>query len=374
MEKFFTYQLPEERIASRHAGFSGRRDSSKLLHLSWDQREFRILDRTFSAVPEILKAGDLLVLNNTEVIPARFFVSSDHFQESFPRQEMGNDDVEVLLVQRVGESGIREEWEVLARPMKIFKSGHIFPLSKSISAKVLGKTESKRFLRLELRVSESENIRSLEKYIEDEGYTPIPPYIRKGRSDLADRADYQTIFAREKGSVAAPTAGLHFTPEILESVKEKGVDVQFLTLHVGAASFLPIDENSGASERAPLPEKWYASSDVWARIKTTRNERGRVIAVGTTVVRTLETIARSSEPESLLDKWQETSLFIQPGFDFKLVDAMFTNFHQPRSTHLALVSAYIGEAAISEVYKHALENGYRFLSYGDSSFLERKQY
>ncbi|HMO17745.1 MAG TPA: tRNA preQ1(34) S-adenosylmethionine ribosyltransferase-isomerase QueA [Oligoflexia bacterium] len=382
MDNLFSYELPEERIALRHAGFSGRRDDSRLLSLSFSDSGFLISDKSFSDVRGLLNPGDLLVFNNTRVIPTRFFVSPSELSVNSSNTDntlFEKSSYEVFLVARKQESQDLEIWEALARPMKAFREGIVFKLCLGIKAKVLGKSENKRFLLLQLAKDDSikeinaipeESILSI---IEREGSIPIPPYIRGGRSDDSDRNDYQTVFAAQKGSVAAPTAGLHFTDEILEDLLSSGVSIEFLTLHVGAASILPLkddSENELNSENRPGIESFFVSSDLWSKILKTKESGKRVIAVGTTVVRAIETLALSEDTENMLDSWQESNLFIVPGFQFKVVDCMFTNFHQPRSTHLALVEAFIGSKAIKALYRHALDNNYRFLSYGDSTFIE----
>jgi S-adenosylmethionine:tRNA ribosyltransferase-isomerase len=355
---FFNYKLPEEKIAQRHAAYFGNRDDSRLLALGWNKGRFYIEDTLFKHMHSLLDEGDVLVLNNSKVIHARFFA----------RISSEGSEIEILLIHPEGEGQV---WTAMARPMKKLKTGSIFRLSPHLSAEVLGRTEEERFVRLQLSTTDTDDpALTIDYFIEKEGNAPIPPYIRQGRSDDSDKEVYQTTFAEEKGSVAAPTAGLHFSSSILEQLREHGVLIQYLTLHVGPGSFLPVKEDVSSHE--VFSERFKVSGALWESIRSAKGKKKRVIAVGTTVVRALEAIGRSPDPLSLLNKWQETDLFIKPGDRFTTVDAMFTNFHQPDSTHLLLVGAFIGNSAIKEVYDHALSNGYRFLSYGDTSFLVKK--
>lgn len=359
----FIYELPEERIAQRHAGFNGRREDSKLLALTWNKSSYDLCDHYFKDILSVLCPGDLLVLNNTRVLHARFFLNLPDGK-----------DAEVLLVRpdQNGETAESAIWEVLARPMRKIKEGSLLNLSEHIKAEVLGRTTDERFLRLKLSVSLDDNeTKSLIDWIEREGNAPIPPYIRGGRSDLSDKEVYQTVFAgTDKGSVAAPTAGLHFSKEILDQLHSNDIALEYLTLHVGPGSFLPIGQNVEDLDRV-YEERFNVPQKTWDAVIRQKNEGRRVIGVGTTVVRALESIARKESPLDYLNSWQETDLYLKPGSSFHVIDAMFTNFHQPRSTHLQLVAAFIGVNAISSLYQHALNNEYAFLSYGDSCFLEK---
>jgi len=361
----FIYVLPEDRIAQRHAGFDGRREDSKLLSLSWKDDSFDLSDHSFKDILSVLRPGDLLVLNNTRVLHARFFLNLSDGK-----------DAEVLLIRpdQISETAESSIWEVLARPMRKFKEGSVLNLSEHIKAEVLGRTTDERFLKLKLSVISDDNeTKSLIDWIEKEGNAPIPPYIRGGRSDFSDKEVYQTVFAgTDKGSVAAPTASLHFSNEILDQLLSNDIALEYLTLHVGPGSFLPIDENVENLDRV-YEERFYVPQKTWDAVIRQKNDGQRVIGVGTTVVRALESIARKESPLDYLNSWQETDLFLKPGSSFHVIDAMFTNFHQPRSTHLQLVAAFIGVNAISSLYQHALNSGYAFLSYGDSCFLEKSK-
>ncbi len=358
--QYFNYDLPESYIAQRHASYQGRREDSKLLHLSWNKESFVIKDSLFKESIELFQSGDLLVFNDTKVLHARFFCEVETVQE-----------LEVLLIEKVCQTS--DTWKALARPMKKLKSGMSFPLSGRLSALVQGRTEDERFILLDIYRSDtaSNDHLSVDDIIREEGYIPIPPYIRQGKSDSSDKMSYQTVFAKEEGSVAAPTAGLHFSESVLSQIRAKGVEVASVTLHVGAGSFLPVKD---PHSHEVFEERFFISRELWEKILFTRKNNGRVIAVGTTVLRTLETIGSSVDKDELLSRWSTTDLFIRPGFSFSVVDVLFTNFHQPSSTHLLLVEAFIGREAIESVYEHAMSNEYRFLSYGDTSCLQRRSH
>lgn len=360
---FFNYELPEDKIAKRPEWFyktNSTRGNSKLLHFRRSMAGYEIIDRSFRSVVNLLHEGDLLVLNKTRVLNARFLFY------------LNEREYEVLLCKKLDLANCATEdeavcWYALARPMKEFEFNQVFPISQSISATVLGKDETGRFLKIRLGKIDSANTESIDQLILLEGFVPIPPYIRQGKSDDFDREDYQTVFAKDLGSVAAPTAGLHFSQEILESLVKKGIDVRFLTLHVGPASFLPVND---PLNHQPMTEKYEMSSGLWSKVEIAKKEGRRVIAVGTTVIRALESFMLLDESVREYECMLETSLFIREGFEFKAVDACFTNFHQPRSSHLLLVAAFLGRENLEKVYSHALNSNYRFLSYGDSSFLE----
>lgn len=354
----FDYVLPEEQIAQRPA--PGR--ASRLLHARCDSsRELALFDRQFSDLPSLLRQDDLLVLNNSRVIPCRFFAELSG----------GDPQVEVLLVEQETEDA--KYWQALAKPMRRLKQGLRFQLSEHLLATVLGRASDSARIRLELEVVGSLELEvagssvSIEELIDVEGCMPIPPYIRDGRADATDREQYQTCFADERGSVAAPTAGLHFTDSVFEELNVRGVEHCFLTHHVGPASFLPVRDDDWRSHKMSA-ERFFVSRECFERIESARNNQRRVIAVGTTVVRALEGIWQHGA--SCVGQWQSTELFITPGYRFKVVNALVTNFHQPRSTHLLLVAAMLGTESTSEVYQHALAKSYRFLSYGDSMFLD----
>jgi len=356
---FFDYPLNEDQIAVRplwHGQEPDKRGQSRLLHAKVQANETVISDRKFSEIKDLLNPSDLLILNNTKVLNARFKIE-------LPGGKKG----EVLLCTTNDSSTDFNSWIALAKPLKSILTYETIKLSDSLDAKILGRDETERFLKLELIKTDPSDKRTILEIVTEEGMTPIPPYIRKGMSDDSDELDYQTVYAEHLGSAAAPTAGLHFSQEILGELHEKGVDVRFLTLHVGPASFLPVHD---PINHQPFPEMYSVSAELWKSISETRARGGRVIAVGTTVIRSLESFARISDYASYFDRYLETDLFIQPGFEFKVVSNCFTNFHQPKSTHLLLIAALIGKINLEKVYTHALKSNYRFLSYGDSSFLE----
>ena len=250
-------------------------------------------------------------------------------------------------------------WQALAKPMKKFKTNLEFKLSKNITARVLGRTEDGT--RLLLKLSSEMEILSA---IKQDGSIPIPPYIRKGRSDLKDRKQYQTNYAQVEGSVAAPTAGLHFSKEVLSEIEKRKIEVDYVTLHVSQWSFSQVADNFNVSK-----ESYSILESTWNKILKARNSGGRVIAVGTTTVRALESFFLLEQKK--FDTLVQSDLFVKPGFNFNVVDSLITNFHQPNSTHLAMVSAFFKQSNIEQIYKHALISSYRFLSYGDSCFLDK---
>jgi S-adenosylmethionine:tRNA ribosyltransferase-isomerase len=342
----FCYELPEERIAQRPVV---PYHEAKLLVLSGSEQAVHA--RTFIDLPELLRAGDLLIFNNSGVIPARHF-------GTFSRS---GGKVEIVRLRLQAKDTTSETWQCLGRPLKKCKVGTEITFSDDLQATVVERIDTDNIL---LRFTATQKLR-VDEAIAQAGVMPIPPYIRDGRGDAQDIVDYQPMFARTPGSIAAPTASLHFTPELLATLDARGVMREELTLHVGSASFLPLwSEN--LPFRAPGKENFVADPKLIARIIRTRNEGGRVIAVGTTVVRALESMAllhaegRLSAPCEL-----DTELFIKPGHRFQALDGLITNFHQPKTTHLLLVEALIGRTRLAEAYHYALEHDFRFLSYGD---------
>lgn len=355
----FSYQLPEERIAQRPVE---PREAARLLVLTPDrERGLFLEDSTFAALSEYLSAGDTLVLNNTRVRPARLF-----------GRLVTGAQVELFLL----ESSSPLIWHCLGRPLKKMSVGTKL-LFGDFAAEVVERTSDRSVL---VRFFADDTHQDAEKLLAQALCMPIPPYIRSGRGDGRDAQDYQTVFAENEGSVAAPTAGLHFSELLLEQLKEKGVFIENLTLHVGAASFLPLYDEQTGTLQPPQAEDYVYSSAVLERLRRTQAEGGRVIAVGTTVVRALESIVRDSYHEG---ETVSTDLFIQPGFGFRLVDALITNFHQPGTSHMLLVEAFLdvlfstgqysGRDVLASSYAHALKEGYRFLSYGDGMLLQKQR-
>lgn len=328
----FDYDLPEESIAQEPAP----RGESRLLVLDAEgpDRHRRVRD-----LPGLLRAGDLLVLNDTRVIPARLFGV---------REGSGGGRMEILLIEKTGD----REWEALVRPGRRARPGTVLRFEE-LTAEVVDKREDRYRLRFHEPV---------EPYLERLGHVPLPPYIRRPDRE-ADRERYQTVYARNPGAVAAPTAGLHFTREILDEAVAAGIGVARVTLHVGIGTFKPVSAERVEDHRMDL-ERYEVPGETAEAIRRTRGSGGRVVAVGTTVVRTLESAA-------LFGNSGSTGLFITPGFRFQAVDVLLTNFHLPRSTLLMLVSAFAGRERVLAAYEEAVREGYRFYSYGDAMLTSR---
>jgi S-adenosylmethionine:tRNA ribosyltransferase-isomerase len=357
----FDYHLPEELIAQEPLA---DRAASRMLHLCRASGE--LIDRTFREFPNLLRPDDLVVFNNTRVFPARLYGhrSGSRAQRLSPAnpasREFLRGKVEALLVRRV--PGLDETWEALVRPGRKIGVGErlFFGGAGELEAEIIGRGD---FGERTLRFSPVSDFFGI---LERIGHVPLPPYI--ARSDrAADRERYQTVFARERGSVAAPTAGLHFTSEILDRLRARRVETTEVTLHVGLGTFQPV--HAEVVEENKLHREWYRiSEDAALRINRALDSGRRIIAIGTTTVRTLEFAARESGRVALQSG--EADLFIYPGFQFRVVGGMLTNFHLPKSTLLMLVSAFAGRERILNAYHHAVEQKYRFYSYGDCMFIE----
>lgn len=315
------------------------------------RQEKRWEDRRFGDLPQFLKAGDCLVLNDSKVFPSRLYghrkgVHSLPLGKSNPKRWQNlSGQVEVFLVRPVSDDGLT--WEALVRPGRKMRTGEVILFDDSFSAEILGRDEyGVRTVRVHCQGD-------LFETLDRAGHVPLPPYIHRADTAL-DRERYQTVFARSRGSVAAPTAGLHFTQEVLAQCRVSGADVAYVTLHVGLGTFQPL--HSEEIESAKLHSEVFEVSRENAS-KMLQAERR--IAVGTTSVRTLETIARSGNLTG------ETDIFIYPGFEFRATGAMVTNFHLPRSSLLLLVCAFAGRELMLLAYEHAVNQGYRFYSYGD---------
>ena len=335
----FEFDLPPESIAQRPAP----RGTSRLMTL--DRATGAVGHRRVSDLPELLRPGDLLVLNDTRVVPARLFGVDEESRRT-----------EFLLVEGTGDPAT---WDCLAKPGRRAKAGRVFDFGAGLVGTVTGKGESGHY-----RVAFSGT--PLAEALPLVGTTPLPPYIRRegGVADARDADDYQTVYAREPGAIAAPTAGLHLTPALLDAVRARGVTVASVTLHVGIGTFKPVkservEEHRMDAERGEIPA---ATAETVARAK---GEGRRVVAVGTTSVRTLEASARSHGGAVAPGPF-ETRLFLVPGAEFLVVDALLTNFHLPRSTLLMLVSAFAGRERVLAAYREAVASGYRFFSYGDA--------
>jgi len=332
----FYFELPQELIAQYPLP---DRSSSRLLCLDMTGK---VNDRVFTELPDILQDGDLLVFNNTRVIPARLFGS---------KQTGGKVEV---LVER-----ILDDHRLLAhvRASKSPKPGSRLSLEGGVDVTVLGREGELFELRFEGPVSV---IEQLDQY----GHMPLPPYIERA-DETHDRERYQTIYAQKQGAVAAPTAGLHFDKALLEQLTERGVSFAFVTLHVGAGTFQPVRVDD-ISEHLMHAEYIEVDDDVVAAVESTRSAGGRVIAVGTTSVRALESAVHNGK---LTSYYGDTDIFITPGYHFQVVDGLITNFHLPESTLLMLVCAFSGYDAVMSAYQHAIRQKYRFFSYGDAMFL-----
>jgi len=327
----FDYPLPPELIAQSGAE---PRDTSRLMVV--DRKTGQIAHRIFRDLPQFLRAGDVLVLNESMVIPARTFATNPH-----------GTALEVLLVREIPSSpGL---WEALLKPARRAKIGSLLTFADGLTATVEAiEKDGTRLLRFS---------GNLWAHLERIGQTPLPPYIHAP----VDPARYQTVYAKTPGSVAAPTAGLHFTPELLDRVRAQGVEIQYVTLHVGPGTFKPVHDDP--DKHVMHLEPYEVSPQTAAAINRAKAEGRRVIAVGTTVVRTLET---AHSPElGVRPGAGETQLFIRPGFKYQVVDALITNFHLPKSTLLMLVSAFMGHELMQRAYRTAVAERYRFYSLGD---------
>lgn len=335
----FDYDLPVEKIATSPAR---PRDASRLLDLTGG----KLADKTILDLPGIFQPNDLLVINDTRVIPSRLKGLRDSVK------------IEITLHKQI-ENGI---WAAFARPAKRLKQGDKIVFNSTFKATVQSRNAGEVIL----------DFQSDDQTILDElhkiGSMPLPPYIKRSelsKSEL-DQQDYQSIFAKRLGAVAAPTASLHFTPALLNEIKLQGVKQVNITLHVGAGTFLPVTASDSGDHK--MHSEWAElTNDAISLIKETKKSGGRIIALGTTVLRVLESAALNGELRAFSG---ETDLFITPGFTFRVVDLLLTNFHQPRSTLIMLVAAFAGTNRILEAYEYAKNNGYRFLSYGDACLLE----
>jgi S-adenosylmethionine:tRNA ribosyltransferase-isomerase len=353
------YALPASQIAQRPLQV---RDSSRLLKM--ERATGNLSDRMFADLPGLLRGDELIVLNNARVIPARLFgrrlgVFSDRPSRATQHEHLTG-TVEVFLARQVGA----DIWEALVRPGRKMKTGERIIFGEGeLEAEITSRGD----FGLRTVQFSSHTAEGVSTLIERLGHVPLPPYIDR-EDESGDRERYQTIFARRPGAVAAPTAGLHFTPEIISSIRARGVEICELTLHVGLGTFQPI--HSETLEGHTMHAESYEISETAAQqIQAAHSALRPILAVGTTVVRALEDAASRAEDASahgvLLSGKAEARLFITPGFSFRLVNALLTNFHLPRSTLLALVCAFAGHERTLKAYRHAVEAGYRFYSYGD---------
>lgn len=338
----FDFELPENLIAQEPLQ---KRENSRMLVVNRTGKSFQ--DKHFYDFPKFLKKGDVVVLNNTKVFPARLFGMSETGAK-----------IEIFLV-REAENLI---WETLARPARRLKTGKKIIFSENLRAEVLDKNDEGRvFIKFETDGD-------FDEILENIGKTPLPPYIKRENSEDfdKDRERYQTVFAKERGAIAAPTAGLHFTPKVLEEIKNAGVEIAEITLHVGYGTFEPVRVDD-LSEHKVLPENYEISAETAEILNKAKAENRRIIAIGTTTTRTLETAL--SKNEKFVAEKTLADLTITPGYKFKAIDGLLTNFHLPQSSLLVLVSTFGGYELIIDSYQHAVREKYRFYSYGDCMFI-----
>jgi S-adenosylmethionine:tRNA ribosyltransferase-isomerase len=337
----FDFHLPEQLIAQEPLP---QRENSRMLALDRSTASFQ--DKNFYDFPKFLKKGDTLILNNTKVFPARLFGISETGAK-----------VELFLIREIEN----RTWETLARPAKRLKTGKKIIFSENLSAEVLKKSDEGVVL---VRFEFSGDF---DEILEKIGKTPLPPYIkRKKENSDRDRERYQTVYAQKRGAIAAPTAGLHFTPEILNEIKNAGVTIAEITLHVGYGTFEPVRVHD-LSQHKVLPENYEISAETAEILNRAKAEKRRIIAVGTTTTRTLETVL--NRKEKFVAEKSLADLTITPGYKFKAIDGLLTNFHLPQSSLLVLVSTFGGYDFIMKAYQHAVAEKYRFYSYGDCMFI-----
>ena len=338
----FDFELPEELIAQSPVE---KRDESRLLLIDKDKKTYE--DKVFHDIIDYLRPGDVLVRNNTKVVPARLFGV----------KEGTGAHVEVLLLKQI-EGDI---WECLTGNAKAIKVGSIISFKDGL-------------LRAECVGRKDEGIRLMKfiykgiflEILNEVGNMPLPPYIKK---QCADNSRYQTVYAKVLGSAAAPTAGFHFTQELLEKIRQKGIEILDVTLHIGLGTFKPVKEQK-VEDHVMHTEHYEMSKEVAEKLNQAKKEGRRIIAVGTTATRTLEAIMQKHG--KFVETSDDTAIFIKPGYEFKAIDCLITNFHLPKSTLIMLVSALIGREFTLEVYRHAVEERYRFFSFGDSMFIHGK--
>ncbi len=364
----FDYHLPEELIAKQPLP---DRAAARMLH--WQRHAAGFVDRSFRDFPDLLRPDDLLVLNNSRVLPARLFghrsgSRAQPVSAGNPASgEFLRGKVEVLLTKQVTASP--QQWEALVHPgrklgigERVFFGGQGSEHSHELAAEIIDRGN---FGERQLRFEPVDDFFAVLNRI---GHIPLPPYIDRP-DDAADREQYQTVYAKPPGSVAAPTAGLHFTPEILDRIRARGTEIAEVTLHVGLGTFRPVREE--VVEANKLHREWYEiSSDAAERIQAARDAGRRIVTVGTTSIRTLEYAALQDKEGRIIAQSGEADIFIYPGFDFRVAGAMLTNFHLPKSTLIMLVSAFAGHERTLAAYEYAVRGNYRFYSYGDCMFIE----
>lgn len=349
----FDYELPEELIAQQPPA---ERGTSRMLVM--DRATGAVRDSYFSEFSSLLREGDLLVLNDSRVIPARLYARRTLRRD----KEKPTGRIEVMLTEPADEN----RWRALVRPGRKIAIGErlVFPAANGtilLEAEVLERGEYGE------RLLEFAPVDDFFGVLDSIGHVPLPPYIHRDDA-AADRERYQTVFSRERGSVAAPTAGLHFTPQVLDAIAARGVEITRVTLHVGLGTFAPLRVDRVDEVRLHR-ERYTISSQAADAMNRARAEGRRVVAVGTTVVRTIESAALRARSDRITAHSGDTDIFISPGFQFRKVGALLTNFHLPQSSLLMLVSAFAGREHVLAAYRHAVEQRYRFFSYGDCMFL-----
>lgn len=359
----FGYELPTELIAQRPLE---HRDNSKLLLVDRETGNYE--DRFFRDLPQLLRGNELIVLNNARVLPARLFGRRVGVFSQQPsrktRSEHLHGQVEIFLTRKLQN----DQWEALVRP------GRKLPVGEKISFG-MDELQAEILTRGELGVRTlkfvSQNPENVDQNIQRLGHVPLPPYIDRP-DEISDRERYQTVFARKPGAVAAPTAGLHFTSQILDTIRARGCETCELTLDVGLGTFQPIHSETLEDHKIHT-ESYEISEHATARINEAKKAKRPIVAIGTTVVRALEDSAQRSTDETgesrIIAGPAEASIFIMPGYTFRVVDMLLTNFHLPKSTLLALVSSFAGTEKILAAYHHAVQQKYRFYSYGDCMFI-----
>jgi S-adenosylmethionine:tRNA ribosyltransferase-isomerase len=339
----FDFDLPEHLIAKYPAK---ERTASRMLRLNGQTS--KVIHGQFTDILEILNKGDLLIFNNTRVIPARLF-----------GQKASGGKVEVMLERVLSDNSALAH----VRASKSPKEGALLSMEGGLEIEVLGRRDGL----FHIKFNAAGNVFDL---LEEHGHMPLPPYIDRPDED-SDKERYQTVYNDKPGAVAAPTAGLHFDQSLLKAIADKGVDTAFVTLHVGAGTFQPVRVEN-IEDHQMHAEYAEVTQDVVDKVLATKAAGGRVIAVGTTSVRSIESAAHQQSNKLIASFLSDTSIFIYPGFDFKVIDAMITNFHLPQSTLMMLISAFAGRDEVMNAYDQAIKEEYRFFSYGDAMFIEKK--
>ncbi len=349
----FDFELPEELIAQQPPAERGQ---SRMLVM--DRATGQLHDSQFNEFPSLLRTGDLLVLNDSRVIPARLYARRTLRRE----KEKPTGRIEVMLTEPAGEN----RWRALVRPGRKVAIGErlVFPAP---DGQIILEAEVVERGQFGDRLLDFAPVEDFSAVLDSIGHMPLPPYIHRDDA-AADRERYQTVFSRERGSVAAPTAGLHFTPQTLDRIAAQGIEIARVTLHVGLGTFAPLRVERVADVRLHR-EHYTIPAETADAVNRARSEKRRIVAVGTTVVRTLEAAAQRAGSAPMAAHSAETDIFISPGFDFRVVGALLTNFHLPQSSLLMLVSAFAGQEHTLAAYRHAVQSRYRFFSYGDCMFL-----